>query len=251
LSDEFYVGYQPQAPPRLGRWIERWVILCLAIALGLGGLIAWRLTQLPAATFEWGEPRRFIGMIESEPVAALVVPRPGIAAPGVAPNSRFALVATGKWGASLEEFEGQWVELEGALIYREDQTMLEMVEGSLIPLQHAPTAPSPRKALGTHSFLGEIIDAKCYLGVMNPGDTKPHKACAIRCISGGVPPILMVRDRAGSALYLWLRSADGDPVNAAVLDVVAERVQITGEVDRVDDTLVLRASPSTYQRLDP
>ena len=28
----------------------------------------------------------------------------------------------------------------------------------------------------------------CFLGVMKPGRSKPHRACAVRCISGGIPP---------------------------------------------------------------
>ena len=35
----------------------------------------------------------------------------------------------------------------------------------------------------------------------------------------------------------------------AVLDLVAEPVQITGEVERQGDLLFLRADPSTYRRL--
>ena len=94
------------------------------------------------------------------------------------------------------------------------------------------------------------MDSKCFLGVMNPGQLAPHRACAIRCISGGIPPVLLVRQQDGAALYLLLVSAAGQPVNQQVLDLVAEPVQITGEVERQGDLLILRADPSTYRRLD-
>jgi hypothetical protein len=37
-------------------------------------------------------------------------------------------------------------------------------------------------------------------------------------------------------------------VNQQVLDMVAEPVEITGEVERQGDLLILRADPATYRR---
>jgi hypothetical protein len=104
-------------------------------------------------------------------------------------------------------------------------------------------------SLGEHTFIGEIVDSKCFLGVMNPGQLKPHRACAVRCISGGVPPVLLVRETNGTARYLVLVSRDGKPVNKQVLNIVAEPVGIRGELVRQGQMLVLRADPATYQRL--
>jgi hypothetical protein len=84
---------------------------------------------------------------------------------------------------------------------------------------------------------------------MNPGQLLPHRACAIRCISGGIPPVLLVRQKDGPPIYLLLVSADGGPVNQQVLDMVAEPVQITGEIERQGDLLILRADPATYRKL--
>jgi hypothetical protein len=97
--------------------------------------------------------------------------------------------------------------------------------------------------------VGEIVDSKCFLGVMNPGQLTPHRACAIRCISGGIPPVLLVRSKNGPAIYLLLVAADGKPVNPQVLDLVAEPVQITGEVERQGGLFILLADPSTYRRV--
>ena len=62
--------------------------------------------------------------------------------------------------------------------------------------------------LGEHTLRGEIVDIKCYLGVMKPAHGKPHRSCAARCISGGIPPVLMVKDRDGDTNYLLLVSAE-------------------------------------------
>ena len=90
---------------------------------------------------------------------------------------------------------------------------------------------------------------KCFFGAMNPGQSAPHRACAIRCISGGIPPVLLVRLPNGTATYFLLVSANGKPVNRQVLDFVAEPVQITGEVERQGGLLILRADPADYHRL--
>jgi len=93
------------------------------------------------------------------------------------------------------------------------------------------------------------VDSKCFLGVMNPGQLAPHRACAIRCISGGCPPVLLVRRERGPPLYLLLVSAGGASVNKQVLDLVAEPVEITGEIEQQGDLLILRADPRTYRRV--
>ena len=42
---------------------------------------------------------------------------------------------------------------------------------------------------------------------------------------------------------------DGEPVNKQVLNLVAEPVEITGEVERQGELLILRADPATYRRV--
>ena len=84
---------------------------------------------------------------------------------------------------------------------------------------------------------------------MKPGNAKTHRACAIRCISGGVPPVLVVRTPAGNRSYYQLTDLAGGPVNRRILDKVALPVEITGELLRYGDVLVLRAAPETYRLL--
>ena len=93
---------------------------------------------------------------------------------------------------------GQFVTLRGTLIYRGNQTMIEAQPASIKASENpngkiAPPAPVQRINLGRQTLVGEIVDSKCFLGVMNPGRSAPHRACAVRCISGGIPPVLLVR----------------------------------------------------------
>jgi hypothetical protein len=61
--------------------------------------------------------------------------------------------------------------------------------------------------------------------------------------------MFIVRDAAGKSVGLLLTSTEGNPVNQAVLDFVAEPVEITGQVEREGDQLYLRADPKTYRRI--
>jgi hypothetical protein len=84
---------------------------------------------------------------------------------------------------------------------------------------------------------------------MIPGDSKPHRACAVRCISGGSPPLFVVREGSSHVFSTLLVSEGGEAVNADVLDFVAEPVEITGRLEREGDTLVLWANPATFRRV--
>ena len=164
----------------------------------------------------------------------------------------------GKHGAEgeLAGLSGQPVQLRGSLIYRAGHTMIEIVPGSAQRMTGAKanklvsSAPADDEDLGVLTLEGEIVDAKCFYGVMKPGNLKPHRACATRCISGGIPPMLLVRDPDGGVRYLLLVSEDGETVNRQVLDRVAEPLSITGRVVRRGDLLLLMADPATYRRLE-
>src|SRR5262249_3287574 len=145
------------------------------------------------------------------------------------------------------------VTLKGTLIYREHQTMIEVAGDSIKPIgapQRSVKSGTPEAmSLGQQTLVGEIVDSKCFLGVMNPGQLTPHRACAIRCMSREIPPVLLVRRSDGTASYYLLVSQVGKPVTKEILDMVAEPVQITGEVVRQGDLLILRADPARYRRV--
>ena len=255
---EFYIGWQAQAPPVIGRFVRRAAGLLLGLAIGLGILLALAQRTIGVSVFEWGQVKGFAGILRSQPYPHLLVPRPG-ASDGPASFSSYYLVNPFKFGldpAIASRLDGKTVSMKGTLIYRGEQTMIEVVADSIQPVEDAEgkipqLQGASRLSLGRQTLLGEIVDSKCYLGVMNPGALIPHRACAIRCISGGIPPVLLVRQAAGPALYFLLVSSEGKPVNKEVLDLVAEPVQITGEVERQGGLLILRADPGTYRRATP
>jgi hypothetical protein len=75
---------------------------------------------------------------------------------------------------------------------------------------------------------------------MNPGSGKVHRDCAVRCLSGGVPPVL-IEENEPNRLFL-LTDANANPLDPAMfLDKVAEPVTVAGYLIRNGDLLELRA----------
>jgi hypothetical protein len=251
MNDEFYIGWEAKTAMRTGKAMRSVIVVLLlgAVLAAFGLAVAQRL--IGQSAFEWGTSKTLSGILQTEPYPHLLVRRPGKA--DSHPFSSYYLVAPWKFGLdreALAQLSGKPVTLKGTLIYRGDQTMLE-TKPEWIHERNEEFGISPAESirLGRQTLVGEIVDSKCFLGVMNPGQQIPHRACAIRCISGGVPPVLLVRQKGGHAVYLLLVSADGKPVNKEVLDLIAEPVEITGEVERQGDLFILRADPATYKRV--
>lgn len=245
--DELYVGYLPEAPAGVAAHVRRAIVALVLIAVAVALVLVFGQRGFAPSVYEFLVYRDFAGVVRERPYPTLEIQRPP---PAAGERSRFYLVAPGKFGAAaaVAGLDGRRVRLRGSLIYRDDQTMIEVAPGS-IEADDGAAAASSDVSLGTHTLSGRIVDSKCFLGIMKPGSTKPHRACASRCISGGIPPLLVVEDERGTAAYFLLVGADGRAVNAEVLDMVDEPVEITGEVVRRDDLLVLYAEPATYRRL--
>ena len=151
------------------------------------------------------------------------------------------------------EQAGRWVKLDGTLISRNQLAVIAARSAEPLPgppaghSQAEASDPGPGASLGRFSLTGEIVDSKCYPGVMKPGQGKTHRACAIRCLSGGVPAVFRVANRNGQPLYFLLADEQGRGVNDRVLDRVADPLRISGEVVRFDNLLMLKADPATYR----
>ena len=175
------------------------------------------------------------------------------------------LVGFGKMGAEkdiglMEKKEGTklygaHVKFKGTRIYHDGKELLELTEGvnsflekSTIPAMHLDI----KKEKGSVTLRGEIYDPKCAFGVMKPGYGKPHRSCAVRCISGGIPPVLKMTNKNGEANYCLLVGPNGEAINQLVLEYVADQIQICGELKEEDDWLVLYTDPTAdILRLQP
>ena len=249
-DDEFFVGWQGRAPRKTGRAVARVSIGATVAALACAVVFAALQRTYGDSKWEYGNVREFSGVLLAEPVPTLLTDAPEPASGAAV----FLLVRPFKFGFDPDEARAlnlRRVRLQGTLLHRDGRAMIEVVPGTVaIEADAAATGRSPpAEDLGERVLVGEIVDSKCYLGAMNPGHLKTHRACAIRCISGGIPPVLLVRDEADRPVYYLLVGPDGAPVNSDVLDFVAEPVELRGRVQRLGERLVLRADTSAIRRL--
>jgi hypothetical protein len=131
------------------------------------------------------------------------------------------------------------VRLQGQLIYREGGTMVEIAPGSITALNTVSANEPTTRDLGPATLTGEIVDSKCYLGVMNPGQGKVHRDCAARCLSGGIPPIFV----SGGEQFL-LVDPQGLALGRDVLrEFIAEPIVVHGKLTQRGDTKFLETDP--------
>src|SRR5262249_33056245 len=213
-------------------------------AAGSAITIAALQNPFAASAFEFGNTRPFAGTIEASPYPTLVVARPGNAASG---SSRYLLVGAGKHGVdfAISKYDHKAVRLTGTLTFRGNQTMIEVVSGSLSEDASATAqAESKAKDLGAFDLVGEIVDGKCYLGVMNPGEGKVHRDCAVRCLSGGIPPRFAAAAFKAAHATLVLTDHTQKLLPRTSLPLAAKRVRIRGHVFQVGDSLHLETDPT-------
>jgi hypothetical protein len=237
--NDFYVGYVPKAPISLARFVRK-VIIALAL-LAVSAALALIVGQMPFANsvFEYGKVRTFEGIVEAQPYPTLFVARPGQVGEEKK-YSRYLLVAPGKHGADelVAGFDGKQVRLQGQLIYRRGGVMVEVEPSSIQELNAEPVNQETARDLGTVTVSGEIVDSKCYLGVMNPGKEKVHRDCASRCLSGGIPPIFVTSD--GDEQFL-LGDPDGHAIGRdALREFIAEPITIQGQLRQAGERRILR-----------
>lgn len=250
-EQEFYVGYLPRAPKGIARLIRTviFAVLTAAAALAVGFAVVQR-TFAPSV-FEFGKERAFEGVVEAKPYPALLVRRPGKTL-GQSPYSRYLLAGAGKHGADdqVKEFAGKHVQLRGSLIYRDGQTMIELARGSISVISGEDGAQNQAVSLGVKTLTGEIVDSKCNFGVMNPGEGKVHRDCAVRCLSGGIPPAFVTPDLMGAPAVLLITDSSGHAwEKAALLRHVGQPVRLRGAVSKKGDTFFFAAEPKTLAPL--
>lgn len=266
-KDDFYIGYLPNMPDSYKSPI-RWAIIALVVLLPLiAVLIVMNQKNFSRGHFEFGKITTLRGLVSNEPIPTIKIIH-GKDIHGNTSYQTIPLIGYGKFGASgfVEDFkkrinhplEDVTVNLHGTLLYRDGKTLFELTEQEgafkeyFFADNYIPKSiRKPKvKKLGNQTIIGEIIDPKCFFGVMKPGHGKTHRSCAIRCISGGIPPMLWAKNKQGESNYYILLDKDNKSPNKAVLPYVGETVEIDGKVSRSDDWFLLNFdAPENIKRL--
>ena len=236
-----YVGYLPL--PKADRRGLRVVVPCVAAGmLVLAAVIAGAQRDPGGAVWDTGNAREYVGVVVADPYPMLI-----------SEDGAYLVVEVGKRGSQgrLNEHAGRTVAVDGFLLERAGRRMIELMpDASAIR-----TLPERRGAAieitgppRPITVVGEILDSKCYLGAMKPGDGKAHKACATLCFDGGIPPMLYAVGPDGSRTY-YVVDAQGDPQTRHHLrGLLGEPVTVSGEMVRLGDVEILRVNPYSFTR---
>lgn len=247
---ELFVGWAT-APAADRRFLILSLPLLLAGAGGLGYAFATSLEDPGAGRWNVGATHRITGVLATKPYPMMFV------ADSASPfHVRTVLiVAQGKCTSSLDlaAVDGRAFEAAGVLIERGGRQMLEVplsLEEWITPSSTGVKLPPLlEEPLGRARLDGQIMDSKCFFGVMRPGRGKTHKACASLCIRGGIPPSFWARRADGREAVLLMTDAAGGPLGDDILPLVADPVRAEGELVRVGDIIQFRADAAAYRRL--
>ena len=262
-DDPFYIGWMARAPNGYAKQIRKVIIALIVIVPLAAILIASSQKKFSTASFEFGQLTEVKGIYLQHPVPALKVS----SAKDVFGNHTYItipLVGYGKSGAegAMAEIEKEknislnkkQIILKGTLLYSDGKTLLQ-VDKNDNPLVQYNTSEASQNVLpkvtelGIVSVKGEVLDPKCYFGVMKPGHGKPHRDCAIRCLLGGISPVFYVRNAEGRSNYYLIVGEHGEKINEQLQDYVADPVELQANAKQYDDWIVLYVNPATIKRI--
>jgi len=252
FNNEFYIGWMPEAPHSFARHIKKVIVALLILAIIAGILLAITQKKFGTGQFEFGRLTNITGVYFKGPVPGIKVMN-GKDWLGRASYITIPLIGYGKFGADgimldLEkqkhiDLNQKEITLKGTLLYNDGKLLMQIdaADNPLVSINKTigENILPVQKELGEQTILGEIVDPKCFFGVMKPGEGKPHKDCAIRCISGGIPPVLKVTNKEGEANYYLIVGAHGEKMGQAVKEFVATPVAIKAKVIAYDDWVIL------------
>ena len=255
-GSEFYIGWQAEAPPGFARAVRRFLIgLCLLVPATATLIVVFQ-SGFSTSTFEYGKKTTLEGTFSRSPAPFLSIEN-GRDASGRPVLQKILLVGPGKFGFDASEKNrnlknGEYVKMTGFLIYHDGKTgmQVESIDNQPVTGNRQPISGNRQPVTGLISLRGEITDPKCLLGVMKPGQGKPHRDCAVRCIAGGIPPVLKVANAEGETEYYLLAGPHGEAVNDLLLDYVSDGVELCGQLDTRSDWPVLYIDPAAIRRIN-
>jgi len=250
-QDEFYIGWQDEASNSFknGRKTFFLIGLIVFVLFALGYL--FMENKFVDSYFDYGNLTELEGTIVEYPVFGLRTEVDGKAVTvplvGFGKFDALPVLEAIKERANGRSLSSLKVSLKGTILTYQDKTWMELTEGdeSIISINDSEQNYSQTiQSLGTISIAGEIVDPKCFFGVMNPAYNKIHRSCAIRCISGGIPPVLAIRENGIFIDYYFVTDEKRASINKEILQFVGIPVTVSGAVQQVDDWKVIQINPT-------
>jgi DMSO/TMAO reductase YedYZ heme-binding membrane subunit len=226
-NTEFFIGWSNDIPISISLFLKKSVItigaVVVILALGLSNFSH----ELKDSKFKFGDLQVYEGILYKDPVPRLIIG-----------NKDHLLVDFGKFSAlkSIHEYEqknqidldGTQVKVEGTAVTYDGRGLIELsyqVESILSHEDSSVLSNNAKTDLGFISLTGEVLDAKCFFGVMNPGEGPVHQFCASLCIQGGIPAIIF--DNSKSEYYI-LKGPQGSDINKKLAPLAGEILKVSG-----------------------
>jgi hypothetical protein len=228
MTNDFYSGYNRTMPDGVARFVRRVVGLLLALAVMVPALLVVVQGRFSTATFEFGHVREVEGRLVEFPYPAFDVDGPGRPSRGF-----YWLVGPGKHGAAplVRGLDGRRVRLRATRIERDGDDMLQVESDGIRTIDDvAADAAVPAVSIRPVHVVGEIVDGKCHLGVMKPGEGPTHRDCAVRCLLGSVVPLLVVHGERDVPERLALIDERHHPLVADFTALAGRPVRVVGEL---------------------
>jgi hypothetical protein len=259
IPDDFYVGYL-RVPESHKNFATTFVLAIAIWMLGMGGIIVLTMGDPGKAIWDTGSIRSWSGSLLETPYPMLI--------PDDSTMPPMLVVEMGKLGAHerLSSHFNKRVTLSGYELNRDGRRLIELSPDtdSIKPADsQSANGQSPFELSITHVertvLAGEIVDGKCYLGAMKPADGLTHRACAMLCIRGGLPPMFVVQEKSKSIagtetieerIYYLLIIDGTTDLSEEVLAMVAQPVEIIGEIADMNGMQIIRASSSDIKLKD-
>lgn len=253
-EEEFYIGWLAKAPPAFARRTRQFILVSvLSLPVVIGCLVYFQ-QGFSNGVFEYGKETSLIGKFTPTPAPFLILESTNQTNSRLSPQS-ILLVGEGKHGYFVDPKEipaGSKVRVDGFLIYKDGKVALEVKNIAVLEkyasTEYAPFGPT--LTAEPISVRGEITDPKCFLGVMNPGEGKPHQDCAVRCLAGGIPPLLKVHDGDGKDVYYLLFGPNGAPLFPQIQQYVGGGIGLCGRIQTFDNWQILYVDTTSIQRIN-
>lgn len=257
-NDNFFIGWQKHADKTHPVFLKKCIAAGIAFLLLLAATFTLKQEKISPYQIDYGTVRKVEGWLRVEPVPMLTV-LTGKDSMGNPVFKSILLVDALKHGANetvTKALHGQMTAPVSILGYVGTSAMpcgdghpitsaacfntitgehwspVMEIENGVLSIKPQPSLtimPIESEPVEKKQILiaGEIIDPKCYFGAMNPGEGKPHLSCAVRCLSGGIMPLVKYSTN-GEKNFALLMTKDGKPANELVMSSVGRPVIISG-----------------------
>lgn len=244
----FFIGYLP-APEGLRLFLLSCAVSILAF-FAVTGVILGLAQDAPESAGAVPGRQTVTGVVETLPYPILHIQEGTDALPA---GRTILLSGQGKNGAidRAEPIHSRLGTASGLLLKRGDLDMLQLRGGQrgLDLVMGDPDEIPQAEPLGRWRLAGEICDGKCLAGAMRPGRGLAHKACAILCIDGGIPPVFVSTQPVEGAEFLLITGPGGTPLPPEAERHMAQYISIEGDISRHGTLLVFEIDPNTIEVL--